>query len=91
MNRAGLRSLILSQTITAACAIGTGSRYVYWKHSTRADAPVEAKIYLGACVVFIALFLWRLVYRVFLRKRNYFAEEMDHRHALAKGSVRART
>jgi hypothetical protein len=91
MNKADLRSLILSQTITAACAIGTASRHVHWKHSTRANAPVEATIYLGACVVFVALFSWRLVYRVFLRKRNYFAEEMGHRHALAKGSVRART
>ena len=83
-NRAGLKSWIISQITTLTCAIGSGLEYIRWKHSTRLDAPVEAKIFLGASVAFLLLFLVRFAYRGFVSKRDYFAEEMAHRQSLAK-------
>jgi hypothetical protein len=82
---------MLSQVTTVVCAVLAGIEYVHWKHSTRPDALVEAKISLGACVIFVILFLVRLVYRVFLKKRDYFAEEMEHRSSLARSTFRAKS
>lgn len=77
-------SWVLSQVTTLACAVGTCFEYVRWKHSTRHDASVEAKLFLGTSICFLLLFLVRLVYRGFPSKRDYFAEEMEHRRSLAK-------
>ncbi len=85
MTKPALISFALAQATTAACAIVTGLRYVHWKHSLQSDGPIEAKIYLGACVIFTASFVVRFVRRVYRKKPDYFAEEMEHRRILAKG------
>jgi hypothetical protein len=86
VNFAGNRSWILSQTATAACAIGTWFEYFRWKHSTMANAPVKVKIFLGMSILFSLAFLVRLFYRGVVTRRDYFGQEMEHRRSVAKGS-----
>ena len=87
MKTQGRKSWVLSQITSLACAIGASVEYIRWKHSTRPDAAVEAKIFVGMSILFSLVFLVRLFRRGLVTKRDYFAEEMEHRHSLAKGSV----
>ena len=80
------RRWIFSQVSTVVFAIGSGFEYIRWKHSPRSDAPVEIKIFLGTTILFLLLFVVRVVYRGFVTKRDYFGEEMARRHSLAKGA-----
>jgi len=88
VTKLGRISFVLSQATTALCAFGAGFRYLHWRHSLRADAPVEARIFLGMCIVFSISFLVRMFRRGLVTKRDYFGEEMDHRRSLAKGIIR---
>jgi hypothetical protein len=83
-HRLGRRSWVLSQITTAACAIGTGFAYIRSKHGTRPDADVSAKIFMGMGIFFVLVFLVRMFYRGVLTRRDYFAEEMEHRRSLTK-------
>jgi hypothetical protein len=86
VTKAGRISFLLSQATTASCAIGTGLRYLRWRQSSRADAAVESRIFLGACIFFVLFFLGNFVQRVYRKKRDYFAEEMARRRSLVRGS-----
>jgi len=66
----------------AIAGLAAAFNFVRWMQSTRPDARVEAKIWLVLCVLSVALgFSYFLYYR---NRRNYFAEEMEHKRSLAK-------
>jgi len=50
--------------------------------STKPDAPFQAKVWLVLCGVSVLLGVLRLIY--YRNRRDYFAEEMDHRRSLVK-------
>jgi len=52
-------------------------------HSLRSDGPLWGKIWLALCAMSVLLGLGRFLY--YRNRRDYFAEEMDHRRSLAKG------
>ncbi len=84
VNIVGHRSWILSQAMMLAYAIGTAFEYAHWIHSTRSDASVESKVFLGLSVAFLFLFFVRFACKGLVTKRDYFGEEMAHRRSLAK-------
>ena len=57
-------------------------------HSRSPDAGLGAKIWFGLCGFSILLGIARYLY--YRNRRDYFAEEMDHRRGLAKGTFRTR-
>jgi hypothetical protein len=56
-------------------------------HSPRPEAPVWAKVWPALAIFSVISCVLRFLY--YRNRRNYFAEEMDHRHTLAKESIRA--
>jgi hypothetical protein len=76
--RATIRFLT-GNTIGAASAAWISVR---WINSTRHDAPFWAKVWLVLCAVSVLLGVFRILY--YRNRRDYFAEEMDHRCLSAK-------
>jgi hypothetical protein len=65
-------------------AISTAWIGVRWLHSTKPNAHFEADISFALCTLSVLMGVSRFVY--YRKRRDYFAEEMDHRRALAKGT-----
>ena len=82
MNRATRRSVIRFLMGTTIAAVGAALNLVRWMHSTKPDAPVWVRVWLGLCVLSVVSGLLRLFY--YRNRRNYFADEMEHRRSLAK-------
>jgi hypothetical protein len=53
------------------------------------DAALETRIWFGLCGFSILLGIARYFY--YRNRRDYFAEEMDHRRSLAKGTFKAKS
>ena len=88
MNNPTRRSTIRFLIGTAISAAGAAVNSVRWMRSARPDAPVEAKVWLFLCAFSVVLGVGRFLY--YRNRRNYFAEEMDHRRALVTKSFKAK-
>ena len=87
MDKATRRSTIRFLIGTAIGAVGAGLDSVRWMHCTRPDAILWAKVSALCCALSVILGVSHFIY--YRNRRNYFAEEIDHRRSLAKGSFRA--
>jgi hypothetical protein len=67
---------------TAVAAIGAGLNAARWMHCTKPNAAFETKFWLVLCAISVGSGLVRFLY--YRNRRDYFAEEMDHRRALTK-------
>jgi hypothetical protein len=88
VNSAPRRSLVRFLIGTTIGATGSAFNAVHWMHRTRPDAPVQVRIWLVLCVLSVVSALLRFLY--YRNRRNYFAEEMEHRRSLAKGTAGTR-
>jgi hypothetical protein len=68
---------------TGIGAMGAAFNAVRWMHSTRPEAHWETKFWFALCAASVLLGVFRFIYH--RNRRDYFAEEMDHRRSLAKG------
>ena len=66
----------------AIAAIGAAINAVRWFHRTGSDAAVWTKVWIGLCAFAVIAGIFRVVY--YRNRRDYFAEEMNHRRSLAK-------
>ena len=71
---------------TVVGAAGLLLNAVLWMRSKRPEAPIYAKLDIALLALSAILGLSRLIW--YRKHRDYFAEEIDHRRALAKGSFR---
>jgi hypothetical protein len=86
MNNATRRStirILIGTAIGAALAAFNSAR---WMHNAGPDAPIWAKVWLVLCGISVLSDFWRLVW--YRNRRDYFAEEMDHRRSLTKDLAR---
>ena len=74
---------------TAVGAAGALLNVLLWMHSKRPEAPIYTKLCLALLAISVTLAVLRFIW--YRKHRNYFAEEMDHRRSLAKGSFRAKS
>jgi hypothetical protein len=66
----------------AIAALGAAINAVRWSHRTSVDAPVWTRVWIGLCAFAVIAVVFRVVY--YRNRRDYFAEEMDHRRSLTK-------
>ena len=82
MNNATHRSLIRFLIGTAISAAVAAFNAVRFMHSTKPDAQFWAKVWLVLFGFSVVSGILRFLY--YRNRRNYFAEEVDHRRSLAK-------
>ena len=78
------RSTIRFLIGTTVGAAGAAFNAVLWMHSKRPEAQIYVKVWVVLFAGSLILAVWRVVW--YRKHRDYFAEEMDHRRSLAKGS-----
>jgi hypothetical protein len=81
-NNATHRSTIRFLIGTTMGAAPPAFNSVLWMHSKRPEAPLQANICFVLCAFSAAAGILRA--RYYRNRRNYFAEEMDHRHTLVR-------
>ena len=84
LNKSTRQATLRFLTGNAIGAISAAWIGVRWMHSTKPNAHFEAKIWFVLCALSVLMGVLRFVY--YRNRRDYFAEEMDHRRALAKGT-----
>ena len=84
MNQSTRRATVRFLTGNGIAAAGAVWLFFRYMHSTRPDGPFWAKIWLVLACVSILMGLLRVLY--YRNRRDYFAEEMDHRREIAKDS-----
>jgi predicted ABC-type exoprotein transport system permease subunit len=85
-HRPSRRWLIVSLVDVLIALVAAAYFYARWRHSASATVYSWPFAWLVICV----LYLISTVRRFLNRKQSYFAEEMDHRRALAKEPFQAR-
>ena len=86
MNNATQRSTIRILIGTAIGAALAAFNSVRWMHSASPGAPIWANVWLVLCGISVLSGFWRLVW--YRNRRDYFAEEMNHRRSLTKDLAR---
>jgi hypothetical protein len=71
---------------TTVGATGAGLNAALWMQKTGPYARFQTRFWVIMCAVSVVSGLVRFLY--YRNRRDYFAEEMDHRRALTKGWFR---
>ena len=78
--RRATRNFVIGSGIAAIGAAISTARLM---RTSRPGTAVWAKLWLALCILSVIAIVLRFIY--YRNRRDYFAEEMDHRRSLAKG------
>jgi len=70
---------------TALSGLGAAFEAVRYLHSSHPEDQVWAKVWIGLCILCVTFGIFQGIF--YWNRRDYFAEEMEHRRSLLKKSA----